>query len=404
MLLREHLKEHNKDELLFLARGLELQKCSILRKQALIDRIAEAFCTEEMLRIRLSCLTKEQMDIFRRACAAPTDVSTDEAADGIQLYRYWTGYFEEQADRFHVFEDIAEIFGRIDDEAFREEQSKKGWMVKCVQFFINYYGIAPAEVLNELYGQKVKCTVDEMIRTLGEMPEDIVLTRVFTMDCLEIQDCPEGDPLYSPVGLALYLPLLAGNEWRDLLRRQKGKPFYIPSARQIEEIYQTGYEASSRTYKKMEAFLMRAAGISRREASGWSLRVWTVSCEGEDPTEVISEMSSADIVFESEEQVRTLMDLMIAAYNNTRMQDNRGYKPIELMAKRRTDRMPTIVPGSSFAASLLRDAEPQLKEMGIPVDLEGDTTESGKKVYPNDPCPCGSGKKYKKCCGRNRGK
>ena len=23
-----------------------------------------------------------------------------------------------------------------------------------------------------------------------------------------------------------------------------------------------------------------------------------------------------------------------------------------------------------------------------------------KKVYPNDPCPCGSGKKYKNCCGR----
>ena len=24
------------------------------------------------------------------------------------------------------------------------------------------------------------------------------------------------------------------------------------------------------------------------------------------------------------------------------------------------------------------------------------------KIYPNDPCPCGSGKKYKNCCGRNR--
>ena len=22
------------------------------------------------------------------------------------------------------------------------------------------------------------------------------------------------------------------------------------------------------------------------------------------------------------------------------------------------------------------------------------------KIYPNDPCPCGSGKKYKQCCGR----
>lgn len=28
------------------------------------------------------------------------------------------------------------------------------------------------------------------------------------------------------------------------------------------------------------------------------------------------------------------------------------------------------------------------------------TIVKGAKVYPNDPCPCGSGKKYKKCCGR----
>lgn len=25
---------------------------------------------------------------------------------------------------------------------------------------------------------------------------------------------------------------------------------------------------------------------------------------------------------------------------------------------------------------------------------------TGKKVYPNDLCPCGSGMKYKKCCGK----
>ena len=25
----------------------------------------------------------------------------------------------------------------------------------------------------------------------------------------------------------------------------------------------------------------------------------------------------------------------------------------------------------------------------------------GKKVGRNDPCPCGSGKKYKKCCGKD---
>ncbi len=30
---------------------------------------------------------------------------------------------------------------------------------------------------------------------------------------------------------------------------------------------------------------------------------------------------------------------------------------------------------------------------------KGRTVRKGKKIGPNDPCPCGSGKKYKKCCG-----
>ena len=30
----------------------------------------------------------------------------------------------------------------------------------------------------------------------------------------------------------------------------------------------------------------------------------------------------------------------------------------------------------------------------------GPIRRDAMKVYPNDPCPCGSGKKYKNCCGR----
>ena len=31
---------------------------------------------------------------------------------------------------------------------------------------------------------------------------------------------------------------------------------------------------------------------------------------------------------------------------------------------------------------------------------ESTTIRKGKKIGRNDPCPCGSGKKYKKCCGK----
>lgn len=27
-------------------------------------------------------------------------------------------------------------------------------------------------------------------------------------------------------------------------------------------------------------------------------------------------------------------------------------------------------------------------------------SRTGRKIYPNEPCPCGSGKKYKFCCGK----
>ncbi len=48
------------------------------------------------------------------------------------------------------------------------------------------------------------------------------------------------------------------------------------------------------------------------------------------------------------------------------------------------------------------------KQVAEPTATSGDGTDTanktirkGKKIGRNDPCPCGSGKKYKKCCGRN---
>ncbi|MBR2042512.1 MAG: preprotein translocase subunit SecA [Oscillospiraceae bacterium] len=50
-------------------------------------------------------------------------------------------------------------------------------------------------------------------------------------------------------------------------------------------------------------------------------------------------------------------------------------------------------------------AAPQREQVAVPIETSGDgsvsaTVEKKKKVGRNDPCPCGSGKKYKHCCGR----
>lgn len=45
-------------------------------------------------------------------------------------------------------------------------------------------------------------------------------------------------------------------------------------------------------------------------------------------------------------------------------------------------------------------SEEKQKELYLEQKKSG-TIVKGQKIYPNDPCPCGSGKKYKKCHGKN---
>jgi preprotein translocase subunit SecA len=47
-----------------------------------------------------------------------------------------------------------------------------------------------------------------------------------------------------------------------------------------------------------------------------------------------------------------------------------------------------------FRASIVK------KEAPVQTQFQKKAIPAGKKVGRNDPCPCGSGKKYKHCCGR----
>ena len=57
---------------------------------------------------------------------------------------------------------------------------------------------------------------------------------------------------------------------------------------------------------------------------------------------------------------------------------------------------------SAVEAALKREQVAQpTRTSGDGTDTANKTVRKGKKVGRNDPCPCGSGKKYKKCCGRD---
>ena len=84
-------------------------------------------------------------------------------------------------------------------------------------------------------------------------------------------------------------------------------------------------------------------------------------------------INGMEIEFKSEKGAKKFAALMMDVNNETRMVELKGHKPNEMRS-------------SGAAIKNPEKVKPQQK--------------SEKKIYPNDPCPCGSGKKYKKCCGR----
>jgi len=78
------------------------------------------------------------------------------------------------------------------------------------------------------------------------------------------------------------------------------------------------------------------------------------------------------LFFRDDKQAQTFFDLFTDASNHTRLWTNKGHSPNEMR-------------------EILDSRRPKNTSPEIVV-------QQRIKIDPNDPCPCGSGKKYKKCC------
>ncbi|HBC89990.1 MAG TPA: hypothetical protein DCZ00_00925, partial [Lactococcus sp.] len=56
---------------------------------------------------------------------------------------------------------------------------------------------------------------------------------------------------------------------------------------------------------------------------------------------------------------------------------------------------------NSIASSINAVGESNVPQNGSSTEKAKPIVNEGPKVGRNDPCPCGSGKKYKNCCGKN---
>jgi hypothetical protein len=126
--------------------------------------------------------------------------------------------------------------------------------------------------------------------------------------------------------------------------------------------------------------------MAPEEAEDFTEEAWNTFNRGETLSDAIHLAKEMRLPIRNQSAFQRLADLLVSLSNHTCMLYNRGYSPLALRAEISGGPKAGPAPSASYAP----EAGPEM------------FMKPSGKIYPNDPCPCGSGKKYKKCCGRNR--
>ncbi len=148
--------------------------------------------------------------------------------------------------------------------------------------------------------------------------------------------------------------------------------------------------------KKLLKTLKRKFGFKETEALYWQFRLWLDVQEEESVnTIIIQELLDAageHSRIKGTDDLNEAMDVVMDYINHTPRWILYGQSPIDLMED---------MPLSPSAPRI--EIGPNMRAMGYQqeeVQQEVDKLWKSPKVGRNDPCPCGSGKKYKHCCGK----
>ena len=239
--------------------------------------------------------------------------------------------------------------------------------------------------------------------------EDGEILDFFLDDAVEILDSAYEKPVYIPDDLLCYIDDFYYEETTetDMMKSFLRKEFFSDRSDEAEE-----------EEDELQSLMFEINRI---------VRDVTISPTG-DINRVSKMLDDKGYVFSGFDQVERFIHLYMNLANNTRLPANKGHTPEELLPAEGMG-MPAKIEFGPGIQNLLRSGEWDPKEMkrdimtqaNLPIELRGDmmrevdralapgeervinatgTIVKGKKIKPNEPCPCGSGRKYKHCCGR----
>lgn len=168
-------------------------------------------------------------------------------------------------------------------------------------------------------------------------------------------------------------------QYKQFLRQVSGQEYYIPDREEIFLYAEHIVDIKNPYYGKMLADLARLTRDKTR-ADNLMFELEYMAAQNDlQAKEIMNLLFTRDIAFPNRKRGEIFAENCVEWIYTMRKWSNRGFTDKELGKQKKELSMTAVPEWGSKAAP---------------------TPKPQKKIGRNDPCPCGSGKKYKKCCGK----
>ena len=360
--LKDALTRLTKDELSEIRKSLHIQGASQLKKGELIDLLA--------MKIPLSleniCVTmdQERYNIIKKIILnGGYIVDPKLPASQLEYFRtsgiIFTGTYQGKKIVAMPEEVIKNQFFQENDKHLTAIFRRNTEWVKLTQGFLYYYGTL---TFNDLFDLVVKYQNDSFnfSEYLSVIEQAREYYKQFRIDHVGFSNIRVFDP----------------EKVKHEHQMRKALPFYQFAREQILRAGEPGFIEKNDSYLRFVHYLTQNYELSRQEADAIAEECVYATQIGESPNKIFQFLQER-IAFESIEMLQACMDKVVNLMNNTRQWFLKGYSSVELKLYEQKSLLP------------LPDRKNNI------VDFT-----TGRTIGRNDPCPCGSGKKFKKCCGK----
>ncbi len=364
--LKDLLLYDEREELKAFGRKLRLRGISSLNKERLAEKIANEMLSGGVMRENFITLRDEEIsaweECIRHREGFQPSAEISDWLERIYHRKYLMIYDDDFVD---IPEDVIQKYHQINTPDFQKLRSQVAWMMDCLWLQDRIYGSSPLSVMIRMYRKRSGFSInrEEWLSVFGYIPES------------EKSWVIERDRVIAKV-------LWGKEECRRLEQMQDGRDFSIPDEEEIMDCSRNGYPSGNLNYQKLKGFFQENMKLEEQHTDRLLRLIWNLSALGYSVSEIMDCIEHDGGRFSNAKDGGALRQLLQAAYEHTRMAKYQGYTQREYcdMEQRK----------NGFSGGLLPIRPVRTERVKDP----------NKRIYPNDPCPCGSGKKYKKCCGK----